>query len=345
MKSEPDYTKLRGGYYTPAKITEFISKWAINNASDSVLEPSCGDGAFINAIINRIHTLNNAVCPYVIGVEVDPAEAKKAAIYGAHIINDDFFAANYSFVEQGKRFDCIIGNPPFIRYQNFPEESRSLAFEQLSKIGIRPTRLMNIWVPFLILSSELLTPTGKLGMVVPAELLQTDYASEARNYLAASFRSITIITFDKLIWQNAQQEIVLILAEKSGKNSGIKLINLSSIDDLNSIQIERVGEYEPKDYSGSKWIKYFLNSTEYSLMDNLIHDNRLTSTKELFEINVGIVSGQNDFFLVNKDTINKYKLTDIKPIVGRADQLSGIIFSNDDLEAMKNKNKDILTNW
>ena len=44
MKPIEGYNKLRGGYYTPDKISEFIAEWAIRNASDSVLEPSCGDG-------------------------------------------------------------------------------------------------------------------------------------------------------------------------------------------------------------------------------------------------------------------------------------------------------------
>ena len=42
MNSEQN--KLRGGYYTPTPISEFLAKWAIRNPSDRILEPSCGDG-------------------------------------------------------------------------------------------------------------------------------------------------------------------------------------------------------------------------------------------------------------------------------------------------------------
>ena len=42
-----DSKKLRGGYYTPQEITDFICKWAINSPAQKVLEPSCGDGNFI----------------------------------------------------------------------------------------------------------------------------------------------------------------------------------------------------------------------------------------------------------------------------------------------------------
>jgi len=38
-----DSKKLRGGYYTPQPIADFICKWAITNPMQKVLEPSCGD--------------------------------------------------------------------------------------------------------------------------------------------------------------------------------------------------------------------------------------------------------------------------------------------------------------
>ena len=53
MKPIEGYNKLRGGYYTPDKISEFIAEWAIRKTSDSVLEPSCGDGSFLSAITTR----------------------------------------------------------------------------------------------------------------------------------------------------------------------------------------------------------------------------------------------------------------------------------------------------
>ncbi len=40
--------KLRGGYYTPQEITNFLCKWAIDRDSMKILEPSCGDGNFQN---------------------------------------------------------------------------------------------------------------------------------------------------------------------------------------------------------------------------------------------------------------------------------------------------------
>ena len=48
-----DSKKLRGGYYTPQAITDFICKWAITKATQKVLEPSCGDGNFLSEVLIR----------------------------------------------------------------------------------------------------------------------------------------------------------------------------------------------------------------------------------------------------------------------------------------------------
>ena len=55
--SNLDPNKLRGGYYTSVGIAKWLCAWAIRNASDNVLEPSCGDGAFLEAAVHRLHEL------------------------------------------------------------------------------------------------------------------------------------------------------------------------------------------------------------------------------------------------------------------------------------------------
>lgn len=55
-KLAPTHQKLRGGYYTPQPIADFLAWWAIRSPSDSVLEPSCGDGILVeSACADTIH--------------------------------------------------------------------------------------------------------------------------------------------------------------------------------------------------------------------------------------------------------------------------------------------------
>lgn len=75
---------------------------------------------------------------------------------------------------------------PFIRYQYYDEGQQELAGEIFKKAGLKRSKLTNAWVTFVVGCSLLLKETGKMGFVIPSELLQVTYAQQLRKYLATS---------------------------------------------------------------------------------------------------------------------------------------------------------------
>lgn len=337
MKKILGYDKLRGGYYTPKAIADFISRWAVSSPNDTILEPSCGDGSFLQSVNYVFQERGYTTVPRMTGVELDPVEAEKASVHAATIENKDFFTYYAENILDKKSFDVIVGNPPFIRSQNFDEVYRKKAFSLMEKVGLHPNRLTNIWIPFLVLSTCALAPSGRLGMVIPAEIMQVDYAAEIRQYLSNVYDSLTIITFKKLLFPNAQQEVVLLLGEKTSSRKGIRTIEVMDANSLDSLDIyDCAYEVKDLDHSTEKWTQYYLTGEEISLLRRLLSDNRIALATTLFDVNVGIVSGENDFFLLNSATKDQYNLGEEStiPIVGRAEQLKGINFSQDDFTAL-----------
>lgn len=346
MKSKPGFDKLRGGYYTPSKIAKFICDWAIQEENVQVLEPSCGDGAFIEALTERLHEFDADInCKdYITGIELVEEEANKSEKYGASIINSDFFEYYASQIKSKKKFDVIVGNPPFIRYQNVDEKSREIAFSLMKEIGFHPTKLTNMWLPFLILSSLALKQNGRLGMVIPAELFQVDYAGETRQFLSTYFEKITIVTFRSLVFAEIQQEVVLLLCEMKSKDKGIQVLELNGIEDLlvTGIKIIQKSEIKELDHTKEKWVKYYLSNEEIKLMRKLQSRPEIKKTTDLFEINVGLVSGENNFFLMNMDTVDEFSLNkSVKKVIGRSEQLKGVFLSNDDFDGLVKKKKKV----
>lgn len=335
MKKVQGYDKLRGGYYTPAPIADFIVRWAIREPGDHVLEPSCGDGSFIRSIVSHCRKRKKRL-PQIVGVELDASEAMKAEGQGATIVSGDFFAYYEKSIYQKVSFDAVVGNPPFIRSQNFDEKYRKIAFSFMEKEGLHPGRLTNSWIPFLVLSACALNENGRLGMVIPAEIMQVDYAAEVREYLSRKFDRITIVMFKKLLFPNAQQEVVLLLGEKKSKQKGIRTIEVNDADSLRNLNINNV-RYEIKelDHGTEKWTQYLLSNQEISLLRLLRNDERLTNITDILEVNVGVVSGENDFFLLNEQVRREYRLfRSTEPIIGRADQLRGIDFTDEDFDRL-----------
>lgn len=351
LKENISKQKLRGGYYTPKVIADFLCKWSINEETKSILEPSCGDGNFIESAINRFKELNvdtSEIQKRITGIELIKEEADKVeertrvlGLKESPIVNNDFF--HYIQENEKKKFDVVIGNPPFIRYQNFPEEHRRIAIEMMENLGLKPNRLTNIWVPFLVVSSSLLKENGKLAMVIPAELFQVKYAAETRIFLSKFFERITIITFKKLVFEGIQQEVVMLLCEKKVENGkGIRLIDFERLEDLDTIDFAAINgsDVKPVDHSTEKWTKYFLDEKEILLLKSIKEDQRTMPCKDFFATEVGLVTGRNEFFMLNEQQVKEWNLEDYTiPVVSKSNQLKGITFSdvdfNENSEAQK----------
>lgn len=347
MKPIEGYNKLRGGYYTPDKISEFITGWAVRSSTDTVLEPSCGDGSFLNAITHRLSALGTKekeIRQNVIGIELDNVEAEKSTQYGTTVICKDFFTYFKETVDEQIQFDLIVGNPPFIRYQNFNEEYREVAFSLMNKYGFKPNRLTNIWLPFLMLSCNALKCNGRLGMVIPAELFQVDYAAEARQFLSSFFDKLTIVTFKRLVFDDIQQEVVLLLGERGCDKHGIRVVELDGLTDLiaqGQTCLEKA-EFKELDHSRDKWVKYYLSNEELDLLRRLNCDPRISNTTDLFEVNVGLVSGENDFFILNQQMVTDHNLQDtVVPIISRSEQLKGIQLTSEDFDNLVDAEKKV----
>ena len=357
IKKSPSTQKLRGGYYTPPTIANFLAHWAIRHSTDKVLEPSCGDGNLLMAagqVLLEHGTSSSALPNQIQGVEADSQEAIKARlrleefgmVWNGQIREGDFFTFCRDKILGGtlltgtlnnqQEYDVVIGNPPFIRYQTFPENQRTVAFEIMRRVGMNPNRLTNAWVPFLVASTLALGKQGRLAMVIPAELLQVSYAEEIRQFLSIHYQEIIVVTFRNLVFENVQQEIVLLLAEKgTNKNHLIRTLELEDTHALTSTfpkLLFSANGHKPLVSSKDKWTQYFLNATEIEFLQTLKSHPQLMLTGELFEASVGVVTGQNDFFLMSEVQRIKHHigLETVHPIVSRSAHLSGGIFSQTD---------------
>jgi len=321
--------KLRGGFYTPKPITNFILKWAVNGNQDfDILEPSVGDGKFLEQIRENGFAYNS-----ITAIEINEVEAEKARnlnLPKTTVITGDFF----QFCNNTEKcFSLAIGNPPYIRYQFFDKDQRVEAEKIFAKAGLRYSKLTNPWVPFVVGSSLLLKEKGKLGFVLPAEMLQVSYAKQLRNFLAHFYNKINIISFRKLVFPSIQQEVLILLCEKNGNEPHlIEHIELENIDELQTLDINRLKCPEKKiDFQSNKWTFYFLDQKEIDFIEGLLHQKTILPLRSYVTVEVGMTTGSNSFFTVPLSTINEYQLQEYaKPMVGRSVQVNSIIFTEED---------------
>lgn len=321
--------KLRGGFYTPEPIAAFILKWGINGCSDyEILEPSCGDGVFLEQLKQNKHKFKS-----VTAIEYDEVEAEKAEkiiLNNKNVINTDF---HLYCNETTERFDLVVGNPPYIRYQYFQEEQQNEAIKVFNRAKLKYSKLTNAWVSFVVGSSLLLKEKGKIGFVIPAELLQVSYAQQLREFLAHYYNKINIISFEKLVFPDIQQEVVLLLCEKNGIDTHlIEHLELRNASDLEKLDVKRLKSPTKKiDFKSNKWTYYFLEQEEIDFLENIARKHKIPTIGNYANVEVGITTGANDYFTVPLPIVEAYDLKEYaKPMVGRSVQVNSVIFTEND---------------
>lgn len=332
--------KLRGGFYTPEPIASFILKWAFNgNIEQDILEPSCGDGVFLEEIQKGNYQYNS-----ITAIELDEIEVEKSREIGldkSQIFNSDF----HDFcINTEQRFDLIVGNPPYIRYQYFDRKQQEYASEIFNKANLKYSKLTNAWVSFVVGSSLLLKETGKIGFVLPAEILQVSYAQPLREYLAQFYNKINIVSFEKLVFPDIQQEVVLLLCEKNKTNTHlIEHLELRNAEELQNLDVSKLKSPNKKiDFKSNKWTFYFLDQKEIDFLERLQTEKVIPRLSDYAKVEVGITTGSNPFFTVPLSTVKFYNLEKYaKPLVGRSVQVPSAIFTNEDWN--KNRNSEART--
>ena len=204
MTDPARHRKARGAFFTPAAITAYLAAWAIRTPADRVLEPSCGEASFLLAAGERLRALGapaDRLGGQLHGVEIHAASARQAArLLAEHGLRAGIEVVDFFDRAPAPVFDAVIGNPPYVRYQNFSGEARARAQLAALAAGVRLTGLSSSWAAFTIHASRFLRPEGRLALVLPGELLTVNYAAQVRRFLLQRFARVRLVLFDTRVF-------------------------------------------------------------------------------------------------------------------------------------------------
>ncbi|MDP9932525.1 N-6 DNA methylase [Variovorax paradoxus] len=306
----PALRKERGAFFTPDEITRFISSWAIRTADDLVMEPSAGDAAFLVAAVARLRELSHDpdACPTVHGVEIHAhsAEVSGQRVQEAggepHIRHSDFF-----LVEPEPVFDTVIGNPPYIRYQDFAGESRARSRAAALRGGVSLTGLASSWAAFTIHSALFLKQGGRLGLVLPAELLSVNYAAPVRRFLFNHFRDVQLVLFDEQVFSEAEADVVLLLADGYLEGPANHAVIRQAKNAANLAFLGAGQPWTPTDPAG-KWTSSLVDPDAVKSLHAAVQRGLFTSLETWGDTTLGIVTGNNKYFTLSPQRVKELGL-------------------------------------
>jgi adenine-specific DNA methylase len=327
-----------GAFYSPLSLVEPMAAWALTRADQSVLDPSCGDGVFLEAAARRLRGLGatrERIASLLHAVDLNPDAARftqdrlvsAAGLPFANVRVASFFSLPppQDLVDL---VDLVIGNPPYIRYQEFSGGARGEALERAASAGVQLNRLASSWAHFVAHAIAFLRPGGRLALILPAELIHTTYAGPLRDHLRRTFAEIHVVSFRKAVFPEVQEEVVLLLA--AGKDRGPGRLGLTELEtcadltDLTEI-LEGAEVFAPGD-EPKKWIPGHTDHPGAATLDHLQDRGLLGPLEDLGKANIGFVSGANEYFVLTAAEAAHWNLPEssLQPALIRARQIPGL---------------------
>jgi adenine-specific DNA methylase len=238
--------------------------------------------------------------------------------------------------------DAVIGNPPFVRYQEFSGKARTKGLAASLAQGVRLSQLTSSWAPTLVHGSAFLKPGGRIAMVCPAELLTVGYAEPIRSWLQDRFAAVKLVLFKQLQFRDAEEQVVLLVAEGYGQGpcDGLLVLQVDDADGLTEGHILDPMPATPASFG--KWSDLALSPQQRGLLKR-VHSQMIRldqyGTPEL-----GGVTGNNAFFTLSELTRRAYSI-DPKHLVAISPpgtrHLRGMAFTRGDWEELKLANERV----
>lgn len=322
----PGLRKERGAFFTPAPIADFLAAWATGGRPDArVLDPTCGEAVFLLAAARRL--AENGAGPAAFrellhGVDLHDASLERSRAllnsegFDATLHVGDFFAQPTPAQLGGELpwMDAVVGNPPFVRYHDHKGQARKLSAAAALAQGVRLSGLASSWAALLVHACSFLKPDGRVALVLPAELLTVGYAEPLRRWLRGRFAAVHLVLFEQLQFHDAEEQVVLLVAQGSGGCDAFALHQVRDAEELRQLHAFDGVAVAPR--AEGKWTDLLLPTERRALFRRVTADH-FTDLTTYGAPELGTVTGANRFFALSEATRERFNVScnDLTPIV------------------------------
>lgn len=267
-----------------------------------VIEPSAGDGAFAFEIIERLYhsslkfdfsfqkALSNLMffeLDNEMGILLRQRIESKLNEY-ATIVPDNLIRIEDFLLSKSDKCDLIIGNPPYVRHENIPEEKKEFYRRKFPTFRHRS----DLYVGFYDKGLRLLKDKGVLSFICSNRWLKNQYGESLRSLIQLNYSLEEIIDLEETC--PFEEEVIAYPAITTIRNSKEKTkANYYFIDD-----IAKLGDIN-KDFkitrtldttSSKNWFSYAWRSQ--------VHEKFLTTIESQgFHIGIGVATGLDKVFI------------------------------------------------
>jgi adenine-specific DNA-methyltransferase len=286
-----------------------------------ILEPSAGIGAFAIEIVHRLYNSSvkfsfpflETLAQNIRLVELNENSYKNlvsridctvSALLGVNVeigskitVNGDFLTTRFD-----RAFECVVGNPPYIRHELIPEEKKEKYKSSFHTFKYRA----DLYIPFYEKALRLLTKEGYLSFVCSNRWLSNQYGEPLRNLIASQFNLIKVLNIERA--ELFDESVIAYPSITTIKNASPSTEFLYCESSAKKVALDELSfKLVPSPQNGS-WQNIFV---QY----DLDHEALSGIVEQGFEIGIGVATGSDAIFIKDKANINGIERSRLLPLI------------------------------
>jgi len=287
-----------------SKMLDLVGFRSTNNLSEiKVLEPSAGLGAFAVEILKRLYessenfsfsfeeSLQNIhLCELDEDISNQLIQNIHSYLGSKNVLStkNNIYVEDFLQLQLQDKYDLIIGNPPYVRNENIPEELKGIYQSKYSTF----THRSDLYIPFFEKALNHLNCGGQLSYVCSNRWLKNQYGKNLRTLIANQYHVKSIIDLEQAdIFEEEVLGYPAITTISNSSNCGCyspysEVLDLQSFlqfdqNDNNSIQLN---------LSTPNWFSFTFNGYSFEKYLKRIEDQN-------YKIGIGVATGRDSIFI------------------------------------------------
>lgn len=297
--------KVNGAFFTPSYIVDFIIETVQPQLNDKVIDFSCGSGAFLIGIIRYYQkkynkTVSQCIYENIFGADILEYNTFRSklllTLYGLKfnekidVNRINIITCNSLNYDWKIKFDAVVGNPPYVKFQDMDENMRSFLLQnyQTTQHGT-----YNLYFAFFELGLKYLNSNGRLGYITPNNYFTSLSGVSLRSFFQSNSCVYKIVDFNsKKVFDVQTYTAITFLNKKQNKD-----ILYARIEDQSIQNFLLKPVFSPNNYDDLLEKKWRLLCAEER--ENIYKiENCGQSIGSLFNICVGIATLKDEVFFI-----------------------------------------------
>lgn len=314
-----------------------------------ILEPSCGEGAFVIPLIKKLVAevddwSDDHLRDYLRACDISTGnikcvKSKVAALLRAatcpertlrELLDAWFVCDDFLLVDLGLKFDVVVGNPPYIRFDDIEKSKQQQYRDRYSTFSER----CDIYVPFFEKSLSLLSERGVFSFICTNRFVRSSYGRRLRQFITDKFHVALYLNMEHA--QPFEEQVsaypaIYVIDRKIGDSTYSGTINDASEETLKTVRTRikytQLNEFDKWYQGDSAW-----TTTDYR---EKIESEKIEHQYPTIEesgrgtnLGIGVASGADDIYL-NPQMNAPIEKDCLIPLVASEDIRCGSIAWND----------------